>query len=253
MCACRFWRKCSFDLIELLSQVFQLLRRRFGDLSLDLVTGYLQFPGFLLKKFMDDFFLSLYPGLYRREDVLFCLARYRYIPSLGVSKNSRDGVIISGSNGVEFVVVTARAGRCESKESPRKCINPVCEGFCFCLRLGFRISTVRGIGWSYRKKAGRQSVPFTKKISRNLVFYKLIVWEVRVEGIHYPVAVAPRVGKGLAVLRSAHSVTVASHVEPMSTPAFPVKRRLKQSVNYTGEGVGVRIFDECVDLLRGRG
>ena len=89
------------------------------------------------------------------------------------------------------------------------------------------------------------------KITGNLVLHELVVREIAVEGIHHPVAIAPGIGEGLAVLGCAHPVAVAGHIKPVPSPAFAVVGRFQQAINHPGEGVRTVILEEGLDFLRG--
>ena len=89
------------------------------------------------------------------------------------------------------------------------------------------------------------------KVTGDLVLYELVVGEIAVEGIDNPVAIAPGVGEGFAVLGRAHAIAVAGHIKPVPSPAFPIVRRSQKAINYPGERVRGLVLEEGFDFLRG--
>ena len=71
-----------------------------------------------------------------------------------------------------------------------------------------------------------------------------------VEGVDDPVAVLPDGARGVDAV--AVGVGVAGQVEPVPAPALAVVRRRQQAIHQALVGVGPRVGDEVVDLLRRR-
>ena len=171
---------------------------------------------------------------------------------LGVVENAGERVVVARGNGVEFVIVTARARHGQPQERTRKSVHAIRQRFRVGLRLGVGIAAIRDVSRTDREEARRDAevAVFRNEIACDLRAHELIVRQVAVERSDHPVAVAPRLRQRIGVEKAAEAIAIPRDIQPMPAPALAGVRRREQRVHDLREGLRRRIGEKGRDLLR---
>ena len=173
---------------------------------------------------------------------------------LRVVEDSGQRVIVLVRDRVELVGVTAGTGNGQSEKSSGESVDAVVERFGAGHGLAVRVAAVGLVGWSDGEEpaSGPRLGLLRHQVTGHLLPDEVVEWQVLVETSDHPVTVVPRVGQGGVVEKSSKPVTVASHVQPVPTPALPVVRGIQQPVDQASPSVGAVVFLECPDLRGSR-
>ena len=166
------------------------------------------------------------------------------------AEDAVQAVIVFSTDRVELVIVAAGARQRQAKERSPHVVDRVFDGQMLRVVIDPRTESP-----CESDVAGRDdppvAVPATiEQVSRELFADELVVRQVTIEGVDHPVAVLDHL-RDRIVRVVARRVGVPHNVEPMSSPAFSVMRRLQQTINDFGKGrrrVG-RIVDEGVHFV----
>ncbi len=153
-------------------------------------------------------------------------------------------------NGIELVVVAARAAVGHAEERGRHGIGDVVEQLLAALHQIAGIALIRKVPI----EAGgdqRGRIVGIELVAGDLLLHEAIVGLVLIEGIDHVVAIPPDVGARLIALEP-FAIGVACEIQPVARPAFAVARRSQQAVYYLGERVGRGVGVESLHFF-GRG
>ena len=166
------------------------------------------------------------------------------------AEDAVQAVIVFSTDRVELVIVAAGARQRQAKERSPHVVDRVFDGQMLRVIIDARTESPRESDVTGRDDP-RAAVSVTvEQITRKLFADELVVRQVTIEGVDHPVAVLDHL-RDRIVRVVARRVGVPHNVEPMSSPAFSVMRRLQQTINDFGKGrrrVG-RIVDEGVHFV----
>ena len=176
----------------------------------------------------------------------------------GGPQEGTQAVVIAGGDGVELVVVAARAGHGQAQESLRKDVHLVVDPIGLILQgidrgMG-RLMQVPETGCQHRfiETDPRMTSGVRKEIARDVFLDEQVVGHVRVEGADEVVAVAPGMGDGV-VLLMAIGVSEAHQIHPVTGPSFAEPRGGQQGIHHSGPRLERGIRQKRRDLRWFRG
>ena len=236
----RFIRGGLLGLLDLRLQVFLLL------------------PGRVLECVAEPFHLPVEPGLFllarvdygsglgfaargdERHEVALLLVQFDPRPRITCAvKDAVERVVILRGDGIELVIVAARAAHGEPEEAAADVVDRVLDREVLRVVVHARAETA-GVG----EVAGRDDALVTLGVGRaalqvagELIAHKLVVGQVAIEGGDDPVAVAVQLWDGVVGV-VARGVGIAHDVEPVPAPAFTVTWRGEQPLDHAGERIG---------------
>ena len=143
----------------------------------------------------------------------------------GVVEDPGQGVVVLLGDGIELVVMTTGAGNRDGHEAASQSVDPVVQGLAPGLGHTVGIAAIGRIIGSQGEESGGHGVSdATHQITADLELDEAVVGQVVVEGGNDPIPVAPSLGQFLVppIQKPAEPVTVPGHVQPMTSPTFPV-------------------------------
>ena len=183
--------------------------------------------------------------------------QHRPLDAHGGSEYTDQTVIVLGGDGVELVVVAARAAHGQRQQAARNSIHalvPVVgheaadhvRGQALVLVIDGRCAEVAESSQVVARRARHQ-------VGSELELHETVVGNVAVDCIDDPVAISPGIRiRGVGGLRRRIVLAKARHIHPVAAPAFAVLRRGLQTIDQRFPGIGRGIVGECFDLLIGR-
>src|SRR5580698_2302857 len=152
-------------------------------------------------------------------------------------------VVIAGGDGIELVIVTARAANREAQVRGPEIVDRV-RG----------LGTVRAHCFS-NVAGGNNVLPVLrlglvgKQVAGNLLADETVVRLVLIERRDHVVAILVGLLDGI-VTASARGICVAHNVKPHTAPTLAIARRSEEPVDYVLVGLRRSVGKKCIDLLR---
>ena len=170
-------------------------------------------------------------------------------------EDARQRVVILGEDGIELVIVTARASHGQSHERLGRGIDLLVDHVIdsrHAILLRQRLGT-------QSEESGGHDAPLVHRarlfggnqIAGDLLHDEPVIRQFVVERLHDVVAIAPGV-RVVVILVHASRVGEARHVQPMAAPGLAILRRAEQAIHHFRECVFGLVGQERVDFL-GRG
>ena len=164
----------------------------------------------------------------------------------GGGEDAKQGVVVAGGDGIEFVVVAL--GAADGESEPRGADRVHAVDKLFVARLG-AIDACFAIGERVAQEAGGDQLiggGVGKQIAGQLFDGEAIEGEVAIEGLDHPVAVGPDFAVVVDV--NAVGVAVARCIEPIAGAVFAIVRRFEVAVNHVLVGLGRGVGEVLLDL-----
>jgi hypothetical protein len=167
----------------------------------------------------------------------FGLRNQRQFDIFGAREHAGQRIVIDGRDRIVLVVVAAGTGDGQPQKSAGERVDPVSN-----LVHAVAIAVINGaageIAQGGQVLVGGRLIGLRRivQISRDLPADELVVRQVAIEGIDYPVTVAVAVGILAGFERVRLVLAVAGHVEPEPRHPLAVVRRIEQSIDQGGVG-----------------
>ena len=182
---------------------------------------------------------------------LLLLAGEHEVVGLDLGEVRLQAVVVGLAEGVELVIVAARAADRDAEECGADDVGHLGEHFV--VRAGdVLVAGVLAQRAEAVEAAGHEEglVLRIHLVAGELLFDEFVVGLVAVETLHDVIAIAPGVG-AVHVVLVAIALGEADDVEPVAAPLFAVVRRGQQAVDHFLPGVGRFVGEEGVDLFGG--
>ncbi len=180
---------------------------------------------------------------------------FEVLHRLGALEDARERVIIGLRNGIELVVVTARATDGETHEGARGCIELLVDDVHFHLHRVVFGKHLRAQGQEPGSGPALEGLGIGsgrgQQIAGELLLEKEIVRLVFVERLNHIVAITPRVAVD-EIFVKAIGIGVSRNVQPVPSPALAVVRGVEQAVDDAGERIGLIVVEKRSDFFGGR-
>ena len=138
---------------------------------------------------------------------------------LRARENAGHGIVIFSGDGIELVIMTARAGNGNRHEGAGGHVELLVDKVHFEL---LRVAVVERLG-AHGEEAGGNATGIgglaRQQVAGDLFLDKLVERLVRIECVDHVIAIAPRVREG-GVAFHAIAFGIAGHVQPVAAPAF---------------------------------
>ena len=230
-------------------------RERRGHLIVELVELQFQFGLFAVGRAPQ---LHLQPALLlferRRFQFplrLFFLTGEHDVIRLGLREVGFETVVVGLAEGVELVIVTARAADGHAEERGADDVGHLGEDFVVgtgdVLIAGVFAQRTEAVEAAGHEHGGILRVDF---VAGELLFDEVGVRLVGVEALDHVIAIAPGVGPVHVVL-IAVGLGEAHDIEPVAAPLFAVVRRSEEAIHDFLPGLGRLVAHEGIDFLGG--
>ena len=167
----------------------------------------------------------------RRMAVLHC--GRRAVARVRAEENARHRVVLTLRDGVELVVVTARARNRHTEDRLRDRVDLLVRQVEAELPRILLVQPLRPEREKARRHNLLRALPVIgrmEQIARDLLAHKLVERLVRIQRCDHVVAVTPRMGEGDVHILPA-ALRIARHVQPVPPPALAELRRCQQPVH----------------------
>src|SRR5262245_54715639 len=163
-------------------------------------------------------------------------------------KHGHRPIVVFPRDRIELVVVTSGTVHRESHEPLESCANDVVQILIAVVRVVLFTKPDSGpnpvIAGGYQADEFPSFKLITGQLLKNEPIKRLIV----VEGFNDVVAIAPGIGKVLVMFETG-AVSIAGHVEPETSPALAIVRRLQQPIDQVFVGPRRGVADKSLHFL----
>ena len=228
-------RRRLFRVLDLLLDVLFLRVGRVFQRVLQLLHFLLQLAQFGIARLFRSFGFGEFFGRDERHEIALFLLQLDAGPRIARAvEDAVKRVVILRGDGIEFVIVAARAIHGEAEEGASEIVDRVLDGEVLRVVVHARaeaacVGDVAGGDDLIVRARGQQ-------IAGDLRAHKLIVRQVGIEGRDDPVAILVHLRDG-KIRVVAGGVGVAHHVEPVPAPAFAVRRGGEEAVEENCAGL----------------
>ena len=146
-------------------------------------------------------------------------------------KHTVQCVVVFRSDRVVLVIVTARTAQRQTQKVLAQIVNDILvHQMDVLVDVMTKSTSDRQIAGGHNAVSFRLTLSLRKQVTRQLQSSELIEWQIRIQGLHHPVTVSPRVRqRPVGIFTSGIGIT--HHVQPVPSPVHAVLRGLQQPLN----------------------